>query len=352
MLRAGLERPEPTAASEAAEAGNERHRRAGERRRLLTQRRLQVTLGLLWLLDAGLQLQPAMFSPKFVADFLAMNAMFQPHVVTDVIEGVTNFLLPHAAAWNALFATTQLVIGAGLLWRRTVKAALVMSFAWVLGVWVVGEGLGGLLTPIMGSPLAGFPGAVLLYGLLGLFLWPTGQPERRAVADAGLLGARGARALWALLWFGAAVEQVAAGFGQFTPNAVMTSVIAMNEPGEPTWLVRLDKLAMAATRSVGNPLALLLALIEVLIGVLVLRGHHVKVVLWVAIALSGVFWVIGQDFGGILAGGATDPNAGPLYVLLALSLYPIAADRVVAEHARVADALAPLLRSPRLSSSP
>ena len=343
-MPARLERPELTAASETAEAGHEGHRRAGGQGRLLTQRRLQVALGLVWLLDAGLQFQPAMFSRQFVANFLAMNAMLQPHVVGDVIVGITNILLPHAAAWNSLFATTQLVIGAGLLWRRTVKAALVMSFAWVLGVWVVGEGLGGLLTPVMGSPLAGFPGAVLLYGLLGLVLWPTGRPERHAVADAGLLGARGARALWALLWFGAAVEQVASGFGQFTPKAVMTSVIAMNEPGEPGWLVRLDKLAMTVTRSVGNPLALLLALIEVLIGVLVLRGHRVKVVLWVAIVLSGVFWVIGQDFGGILAGGATDPNAGPLYVLLALSLYPIPVDRVVAEHAQAADALAP---SPR-----
>ncbi|MDA8285445.1 MAG: hypothetical protein M0Z42_19585 [Actinomycetota bacterium] len=330
-----------------AKASNEQRRQrgggggGGERGRLLTQRRLQVALGLVWLLDASLQFQPAMFSRRFVGDFLAMNAMLQPHVVAQVIETVTNFLLPHAAAWNALFATTQLAIGVGLLWRRTVKAALVTSFAWALGVWVVGEGLGGLLAPVMGSPLAGFPGAVLLYGLLGLFLWPTGRPERPAVADAGLLGARGARVLWALLWFGAAVEQVAAGFGQFTPKAVMTSVIAMNESGEPGWLVHLDKMATTATRSVGNPLALLLALIEVLIGVLVLRGHQVKRVLWVAIALSGVFWVIGQDFGGLLAGGATDPNAGPLYVLLALSLYPVPVDRAAAEHAPAAHALAP-----------
>jgi hypothetical protein len=64
----------------------------------------------------------------------------------------------------------------------------------------------------------------------------------------------------------------------------------------------------------------------------------VKTVLWVAIALSGAFWVIGQDFGGILAGGATDPNAGPLYVLLALSLYPLAIDRSAAEHGPAADA--------------
>ena len=50
-------------------------------RRLLTQRRLQVVLGLIWLLDAGLQFQPYMFSREFVANFLAMNDMFQPHLI-------------------------------------------------------------------------------------------------------------------------------------------------------------------------------------------------------------------------------------------------------------------------------
>lgn len=39
------------------------------------------------------------------------------------------------------------------------------------------------------------------------------------------------------------------------------------------------------------------------------------------VALSLVFWVLGQNFGGILAGNATDPGAGPLYVLLASTLY-------------------------------
>ena len=104
------------------------------------------------------------------------------------------------------------------------------------------------------------------------------------------------------------MEQVGAGFMQVTPKAVMTSVIAMNEPGEPGWLLRLDKLATTVTRAVGNPLALLLALIEVLIGVLVLRGHQVKRVLWVAIALSGVFWGVFGSEGGTRStygGGST-----------------------------------------------
>jgi hypothetical protein len=39
--------------------------------------------------------------------------------------------------------------------------------------------------------------------------------------------------------------------------------------------------------------------------------------------LNVVYWVIGQGFGGILAGGATDPNAGPLFILAAVALYSL-----------------------------
>ena len=298
-------------------------------RRLLTQRRLQVVLGLIWLLDAGLQFQPYMFSREFVANFLAMNDMFQPHVIAASIENITEFLVPHASVWNALFATTQLAVGVGLLFRRTVKPALLLSFGWVLGVWVVGEGLGGLFTPIMGSPLAGFPGPVLIYGLVGLVLWPTRRPEQASVASAGPLAAHGTRVLWAALWFGMAVEQLRPGPG-LSPSNVMTVIVSMNEPGEPTWLVHLDKLATSAITSIGSPLVLVLALVEVTIGVMVLRGHQVKTALWAAIVLSTLFWVVGQNFGDILAGHATDPSAGPLYVLLALSLYPLRVGRRVA----------------------
>ena len=316
----------------------------GRARRLLTQRRLQVVLGLIWLLDAGLQFQPYMFSRGFVADFLAMNDMFQPHVIAVAIEKITEFLLPHAAAWNVLFATTQLAVGVGLLFRRTVKPALLLSFAWVLGVWVVGEGLGGLLTPIMGSPLAGFPGPVLIYGLVGLVLWPTRRLERETVASAGPLGARGTRVLWAALWFGMSIEQLRPAPG-LSPSSVMTVIVSMNQPGEPTWLVHLDKVATTAISSIGSPLVLVLALVEVTIGVLVLRGHQVKAALWAAIVLSALFWVVGQDFGGILAGNATDPSAGPLYVLLAFSLYPLGTNRQ-GEEASEATAAAPTETAP------
>jgi hypothetical protein len=37
-------------------------------------------------------------------------------------------------------------------------------------------------------------------------------------------------------------------------------------------------------------------------------------------ALSMTIWAFGQAFGGVLTGQATDPNAGPLFALLAMAL--------------------------------
>jgi hypothetical protein len=40
------------------------------------------------------------------------------------------------------------------------------------------------------------------------------------------------------------------------------------------------------------------------------------------VALSLDFWLLGQSLGGLTTGMATDPNTGPLFVLLALALFP------------------------------
>ena len=83
--------------------------------------------------------------------------------------------------YNTLFALVQVAIGLGLLYRRTVKPALAVSFVWALVVWWFGEAFGMLFMQRWRSPLTGAPGAVLLYGLIGLIVWPNGRPG-------GLLG--------------------------------------------------------------------------------------------------------------------------------------------------------------------
>jgi hypothetical protein len=44
---------------------------------------------------------------------------------------------------------------------------------------------------------------------------------------------------------------------------------------------------------------------------------------------SGAIW-IAEGLGGILTGGGTDPNSGPLLALLALAYWPLAGSRPAA----------------------
>ena len=92
----------------------------------------------------------------------------------------------------------QLFLALGIAWRPTVKLALAASVAWSLGVWWLGEGLGGVLNGTA-DPVTGAPGAVILYALLAVLLWPTdrdgpvrgGPAVRRQAGPAGLAGAVG-----------------------------------------------------------------------------------------------------------------------------------------------------------------
>ena len=137
----------------------------------LTARHIQVGLGMVWLLDGLLQLQPKMFGSGFADMVIMPSAQGQPGVVSSAITHVAHLMSVQPALVNALFAGVQLLIGAGLLIRETVKPALVVSFVWALGVWTLGEGFGMLLTG-HASPLSGAPGAALLYAVIGLLVWP------------------------------------------------------------------------------------------------------------------------------------------------------------------------------------
>ena len=77
----------------------------------------------------------------------------------------------HPVGWEVPFAIIQLLLGLGLLYPRTAKLALAASLPWALGVWYLGEGLGGIASG-NASLLTGAPGAVLLYAVLALAAWP------------------------------------------------------------------------------------------------------------------------------------------------------------------------------------
>jgi hypothetical protein len=276
---------------------------------LITRRRLQVALGLIWLLDGGLQLQPFMFSGSFLPQAIEPAAQGQPSVVATGVLDAAHLMSRHLAVFNAGAAAIQLIIGIGLLFPRTVKPALALSFGWALGVWAFGEGFGLLLTG-EASPLTGAPGAVILYALAGLLVWPVDRPRRRSAASQGLLGDRGGRVAWAVLWCGLAA------LSMLPANCASGAVSGAFEDGG-----NLDAALGRASAGHGLPITVLLAGLELGIGtgMLTSRWRNVAALLGAALALA--VWVTAQGAGGLTTGQATDPNTGPLLVLLSAALY-------------------------------
>ncbi len=280
------------------------------------ERVLQVLLGALWIADGMLQLQPSMFSRAFVTGQLLPVAQGNPAAVAGPITAIGRFLEPHIALWNALFAAIQLAIGVGLLVRRTVRPALAASFVWSLGVWWFAEGLGGLLTGTA-SALTGAPGAVLIYALVGLAAWP-----RRArdldpkTAGGGLIGERGERIVWALLWVGSAglILQPANLAG-----GALRSALVSAEGGQPRWYAWFLARAADAVGGHGTVLTLAVAAEMLVVGAGVALGWRGASLLGVAIVVATAIWVLPEGLGGILTGRGTDPNTGPLLALAGLA---------------------------------
>jgi hypothetical protein len=277
-------------------------------------RRTQTLLGLLWLLDGGLQFQGFMYSHGF-AQMLAGAAGGQPGWLHDSIIWGAKLANGDLAIWNTLFALTQVSLGIGLLYRPLVKPALAASFAWVLIVWWFGEGFGMLFTS-MAQPLTGAPGGVLMYGLIGLVAWPTGDPG-------GLLGIRGAKTMWAALWIVMAWLWLQA--ANSSANATHNALTAANSG--VAWVASLQTHLASAAQGNGLVIALVLAAVSAAIGIAVAADWRPRIFLTLAIALNVVYWIVPQGLGGIFAGSATDPNTGPLFVLLAYAMFPIVSDR-------------------------
>jgi hypothetical protein len=280
------------------------------------RRVLQLGLAALWLLDGVLQYQSVFFTKAF-GQLLGETAAGNPSVIAGPITWDAHLVEHHAVLLNALFATIQLLLGLGIAWRPTARVALGASIAWALAVWWFGEGLGGVLATPDG-PVAGAPGAVILYALLAVLLWPRPSPGVSPAIRA--VGAPLARALWLVLWASMAVLQLLP--VNRAPQAVHDDITAM-AAGEPRWLASLVNGTAALTAHRGLAVSIVLAVVFGLIALAVyLPAPALRVALAAAVVVSLLIWIPGQALGGILAGGMTDPNSGPLLLLVALAYWP------------------------------
>ena len=282
---------------------------------------LRVALGAIWLVDGALQFQPFMFTKSFVSDVLIASAQGNPGFVLRPTISLAHWIAPDIAIWNAAFASIQVLIGAGLVIGalrhrpQLLRITLAGSFLWSVLVWWLSEGLGGSLTG--GSPLSGAPGAVVLYVIAGVLLWP-GPSTNEAQMPAALLGGPAARGTWLALW-------AFSGFLLLEPanqaKGALSSLIAQAGSGEPGLVNSLLSGAAATLRGTGPWSTMLIALVMLAIGIAVAFDFHPRSFLVASIVLAVGIWIFGEAFGAILTGQGTDPNSGPLLVLFALCMW-------------------------------
>jgi hypothetical protein len=290
----------------------DRHRRA-----------LQLGLGVIWLLDAALQYQPYMFGKGFAQQIIAPVGPGNPAWIARPVHWAAHLTLDHRILADALFATIQLVIALGLFSHKTIKLALAGSIVWALLIWWMGEGLGGLFAGPQ-TPITGAPGAAVIYALISILVWPrdkdSADQSSESVATNSPLGTTIARVAWLVLWGSFAFECLQ---GVNRSPSGLHDTIAGGEDGEPAWLRAIDRGFASLLAHHGTEASIALAIVFAFIALAVFGTSRIsRAAIVTAVILAIVIWFAGEDIGEIPTGQATDPNTGPLLVLLAAAYWP------------------------------
>jgi hypothetical protein len=306
-------------------------------RPLVTARGIQIALGLIWLLDGLFQFKSFMFTHSIITEVFEPAMHGQPSFIGDPMRTFDDFYGRDLTLWNSLSGEIQIAIGLAMMCsKRLVKPALAVSFGWAIFVWWFGEGFGGLTSNTLPAPLMGAPGAVILYAIIGLLVWPTEKQEGRSPTSLGPLGDRGGLYFWSGLWV------LSAGLWLANVNrakeATHGMIVEMAE-ASPHWLAKVQDSLAKHTVGHGTTIAIVLAIVSLAVALGVWWEPTRWPALAIGIVLSLAYWLYGQDLGGpFWSEGATDVNAGPLFVLLAFALFPVAQTAASAQRTRSTDA--------------
>jgi hypothetical protein len=108
-----------------------------------------------------------------------------------------------------------------------------------------------------------------------------------------------------------------------THTSVSSAIVGMS-PGEPSGYAHFLNSFGNHFTGTGTQTTWLLAVLALVVGLGPLVVRRYSVFLLAGGVLAGIFWATGQGFGGIFTGSGTDPNSGPIVILLALAMVPAA----------------------------
>ena len=284
---------------------------------LLSQKLLRQIVGLLWLAVGLLQLQPQMFTMNMVNGVMKPMLQGQPALLEANLNWIVTVTTEHLVLINLMIAVVQIILGILLLSGLWVRATVIASIIWALVVWYGGEGLSMLLTGQAGA-LTGAPGAVLLYPLLGLLIYPRSEDT-----EDGLISRSTFRWYLAGFWFLSALLQLQPYWwasGQISQT--LSGLVGMG--GLNGFLVDpiLKGLSsVTATTEIPTNIVLIVVFLGLGVALSVVKEENIRPILIASIIVSLVIWW-GEGFGMILTGMATDFNSGLLLVIMALACWP------------------------------
>ncbi|PSR27088.1 MAG: hypothetical protein C7B47_09270 [Sulfobacillus thermosulfidooxidans] len=284
-----------------------------DRRRALT-----YGLGLLWIFDALLKIQPDMFHALLIANVLAPAATdSQPPWLFHIMTQGARLWISLGMLSNVLLFIIEALIGLLILKgpdSRAGRLGLWLSLFWGAVVWIFAEGLGGLVS---GSPsfIQGSPGSIPFYAMAAMLLlqrkdWWTEQRIYN-VARYGL----------AIFWFITFLWEVLPSSGFWTPQGLAAQFgdITMNG-NEPT-LLQMAINAMVITSQLHPVLEN--AIYSAILLILALLSLFRPKSRWTWL-LTGAWlffiWAIPQAFGTLFSGTGTDPGMILPFALLIWTL--------------------------------
>lgn len=287
---------------------------------LISDTLLRQIIGGLWLLDGLLQLQPGMFTMNMVNGIMVPAIDGQPAPIAASLHWIVTFTSANLIAINLCIAIVQIVLGVLLLSGRFVKPAIIASIIWALIVWYAGEGMSLLLTG-QGSILTGAPGAVILYPIIALAFYPrkTASGEQKP-----LLSRLWLRRIFAFFWIFAALLQLQPYWWQ--DGQISQASGSMLSPGTLSSVIVDPSLQWFAQVTVHDEILLNIVLIIVFLalglGIFSSKEEYLRPWLIASIVVLLFVWWFGEALGMILTGMGTDPNTGPLLILMALASWP------------------------------
>lgn len=285
---------------------------------LLSLKRIRQILGVLWLIDGLLQLQPQMFTMNMVNKVLNPITAGQPAFIASNLQWIVTMITSHLTAANIVIAIVQVALGVLLISGRWVRETVIASIVWALLVWYGGEGMSLLLTG-QGSALTGAPGAVLLYPLIGLLVYP-----RKDDPEQGLIPRSAFRWTLAGFWLLSALLQIQPYWwhsGQI--SGAIGSMVGMG--GGNNFAVDPILTALAnATASLEIPLnsILIVVFLALAVAFVLVKEKQLRPVLIASLVVSVIIWYTTEALGGIFSGMATDFNSGLLLVVMTLACWP------------------------------